>query len=106
MTEKELRGYIKGAIEIYEALEQKGFDSGGIPMILNAALAADPDMVGALRVLAESVAEHDKLKDDDGTDWNAGYEYGWYDASVSLAYQLEQQFHVRLTDDGGYEWTD
>ena len=107
MSEKALRGYIKGAIEIYEALEQKGLDSGGIPMILNAALADDPDVVDMLRWLDTEenlgeivLAEDDDLMPDEYRDFIAMA--GWI---RDVKGWIERTFHVRLTD-GGYEWTD
>jgi len=91
MSEKALRGYIKGAIEIYEALEQKGLDSGGIPMILNAALADDPDVVEVLRRATQGSLEAINH-----------FEKFMYNCEIRW---IQDTFHVRLTD-GGYEWTD
>ena len=51
-------------------------------------LAADPDVVAVLRAIK-------KLQPDSSCPLTLSY----------LAHQIEQQFHVRLTDDG-WEWTD
>ena len=101
MSEKALR-------KLIEPLAERHVVTGDVRKFrgrLKTALADDPDVVAALRILAEAAREHEKLMDDEAQDWNAGYEYGFYDAAVSLAFEIEKALHIRLTADG-YEWTE
>ena len=97
MSERELRAFAKETAGQYAP--------PGVRDLCKALLDKDPDAVKVLEILAEAAREHEKLMDDEAQDWNAGYEYGFYDAAVSLALEIEKALHVRLTDDG-YEWTD
>jgi len=108
MTEKDIREAARRVLRDGTSVIWDSEWSGGTSPTeqLTKAMADDPDAVAALRILAETAREHEKLMDDEAQDWNAGYEYGFYDAAVSLAFEIEKAQHVRLTDDGGYEWTD
>ena len=97
MSEKELRAFAKETAGQYAP--------PGVRDLCKALLDKGPDVVAVLRILAEAAREHEKLMDDEVQDWNTGYEYGFYDAAVSLAFEIEKALHIRLTADG-YEWTE
>jgi len=63
--------------------------------VIEKALADDPDVV----VLAKELISGHTLMDEEGGMW-VNLEY---DILLGI---LEVQFHVRLTDDGGYEYTE
>ena len=100
MSEKELR---KASKKLWYACTTQSQTAVEAMLAMDKALAADPDVVKVLRILAEAAREHEKLMDDEAQDWNAGYEYGFYDAAVSLAFEIEKALHIRLTDKG-WEW--
>ena len=97
MSERKLREHLETYMEVSYIVRYH--------QAATEALAADPDVVEALEILAEAAREHEKLLDDGAEDWNAGYEYGFYDAAVSLAFEIEKALRIRLTADG-WEWTD
>jgi len=95
MTERKLRDYLRGAIDVYEALENKGFDAGGISTILNRALDDDPDVVKAARHALDKADRQ----------ISAEFSRGRQSAFLDMADWLQRTFHFVLTRDS-WEWTE
>ena len=100
MSERKLRYLFKSMHDDYAL--------GGYYKMVAAAMAEEPDMVGLLRWLDTEenlgeivLAEDDDLMPDEYRDFIAMA--GWI---RDVKGWIERTFHVRLTDDGGYEWTD
>ena len=77
MTERELREW---AELVEDNISNEHFD------LLDSIRADDPDLVWLLRWCVEASP--------------------WHPYHHEVAHYIEDTFHVRLTDDGGYEWTD
>jgi len=92
MCERELRAYVKAGS--YEYI------IGGMPNEAVSLLAADPDVVKMLRWVTHQL----RVATETGAriPRQEGMECGYQNVIGAI----EAQFHVRLTDDGGYEYSD
>ena len=115
MSEKALRGYADHKIgcHISAVGEYDPEEGRKVPCScgFEKVVADDPDVVGVLREIAEWRAA---VKSDLASARREGHAdegmialaLGKETVLRDLARTIEFMFHVRLTDDGGYEWTD
>lgn len=96
MSERELREFVSHEVDCPMRYSHAPLDRCSCG--LDKALADEPDMVKHLRWL--------KAQATWGEQHGSGTAGHWADFCEAMIDRVSKEFHVRLTDDGGWEWTE